>query len=189
MLQTRPEIPRERKRVEAFSVIRIGRRILLYCEVEMSPVGRINRRQIVVLFQRFDRFERAVNPCLAEGVKQQDSARFDTRNGRDLISGPGRFGYHNPPGLRAISVAPPAHKTEGSTGRKGQKFAAGCVRKPLLGTPKEEAVLASALRPKKPKMGRNLRWIAGLRHAEGRSNLRAIPASDTQRPERMRVRA
>ena len=188
-LHTRSEIPRQRKRVEACCVIRIGRRILLYCEVEMSPVGRIDRRQIVVLFQRFDRCERAVNPCLAECVKQKDCAWFDTRNGRDFIAGPGRFGNDNPPGLRAISIAPPAHESESQAGQEAQQIPACGERDTAQNLSEQQAVLAPAPQSHKSKLGRQLSRSVTFNHVSCGSNLWAnsVRHCQSSKPEIGRI--
>ena len=62
-----------------------------------------------------NRSQGAFDARLSESVEQQMCARFDTRNPRQLLSRVTCLGDHDAPGLRAKTIAAPAHKAKDLT--------------------------------------------------------------------------
>lgn len=78
----------------------------------MAPIGRRDLMQDVLVRQNIDRSQSTLCTDLSEGVKQHFATRFEPRNGAAVLARSRASRDRNPPGLRAITIAPPAHKTE-----------------------------------------------------------------------------
>lgn len=81
----------------------------------MPQISRCNLMQDMAVRENIKRPQGTLGPHLSKGVQQHLTARLKPRNRGAVLTNFKPTGDHNPPGLRAISIAPPAHKTEDLT--------------------------------------------------------------------------